>query len=206
MAEKLPIGFMVSFEGIDQSGKETQVAKLARALEEKGFSVLTLSSPDYETITGRRLKEFLSGYHDWDNIIYQSLMVTNRYEQQQRVQEALMSGKVVIYDRYIDSGMSYGMADGCSPQWLMDIQHSLVPQDLTILIDITVDESFKRKQKGRDAYESKADFLEVVREIYQQAAETLKWTVIDGMKTKDEIHEEILAAVLKRMEEQPLWI
>lgn len=199
MPNELNIGYIIAVEGIDQSGKQSQVALLAKALEEEGYQVVTFSSPDYSTVTGRKLEEFLKGYHDWDNITYQSLMAVNRYEQQERVQQALMSGKVVIFDRYIDSGMVYGMADNCDPQWLMMIQHSLIPPDAVVYIDIPVEESFRRKGAGRDVYESKSDFLETVRDIYQQAGNTLGWIQIDGLRAPDEVHRDILEQITERM-------
>lgn len=197
----LEYGFFISIEGIDQSGKQTQAENLAKLLQEEGYQVLLLSFPDYSTPTGQKIEEYLKGYHEWDAMIYQSLMVINRYEAQQRIQEALMSGKVIIADRYMDSSMAYGMADGLNAQWLFEIQQSLVAPDCTVLVDIPVEEAFRRKGTDRDYYESKKEFLEDVRDIYQQAAVTLKWIILDGTQPVSDITQVLYTEVKTKLEE-----
>lgn len=199
--KQLDMGYFISIEGIDQSGKETQAKALAKSLEEDGYTVVLLSFPDYETPSGQKIRDYLKGYLEWDNLIYQSLMVINRYEAQQRIQEAIMGGKVIIADRYSDSSMVYGMADDLNPQWLFDIQQSLVAPDITVLVDIPVEEAFRRKSSERDYNENRKEYLETVRDIYQQAAATMKWIILDGTQPVSDITHVLYTQVKTKLEE-----
>ncbi len=73
-------GRLIAFEGLDQSGKQTQAEWLAEALRAAGHRVQTLSFPDYQTTIGAEIGAALQGRRDYGPDVLQLLYVANRYE------------------------------------------------------------------------------------------------------------------------------
>jgi dTMP kinase len=90
---------LIAFEGLDQSGKETQARTLAEQLRRAGRRVETLSFPDYETAIGREIGEALAGRRDFGADVMQLLYIANRYEWKPRLAAWLEEGAVVVCDR-----------------------------------------------------------------------------------------------------------
>lgn len=188
---------LIAFEGLDQSGKETQAERLRDRLREAGHKVRLESFPNYGTSIGEELTRALAGERDYGNDVMQLLFVANRHERRAAILEWLAAGKILICDRYRASSIAYGEAQGLDVRWLEDIQRHLPPADLTIYVDIAVDTAFKRKTHNRDKYERDLAMLEAVRQSYRRQAQQPGWLMIDGERTKDEIAEQILSAVQK---------
>jgi dTMP kinase len=189
---------LIVFEGLDQSGKETQARTLRARLEERGYEVRTLSFPEYETPVGREIREALAGQRDFPPDVMQLLYVANRLEFRPKLDAWLTAGDVVICDRFRASSVAYGEAQGLDAHWLEQIQRFLPQPDLTLLLDIAPETAVKRKAAGRDRYERDLALLSRVRESYQRQATRTDWVLIDAEQSKDDVARAVWEAVLPR--------
>src|ERR687888_1990741 len=128
-------GFLIAFEGLDQSGKETQALLLRDRLKHDGRKARVLSFPDYGTSIGEEIARALQGERDYGPEVMQLLYIANRYERKPDLQRWLDGGLILVCDRYIASTVAYGEAFGLDPVWLTDIQKFLPPPALTIMLD-----------------------------------------------------------------------
>lgn len=186
-------GLLIAVEGVDKSGKETQVDELAKQFIMDGQEVITIDFPSDDSVTGQAIRAILEGYHPLDRrenaVELQALFAINRYEQQTRIETALMQGKVVICDRYIASGLVYGMNAGVDSQWLYDIHHSLVQPDITVLLDIDRDTYLTRcgNYDELDSFEQDTAFIDSAMKLYAQLAEQNEWVMLDGKLPVEEL-------------------
>lgn len=104
-------GLLISFDGLDASGKETQSRLFAERLVKGGFVVHQLQTPDYTTPSGEELKLRLQGkIGNWEQTPWEEKVMyfaRNRAENKDKVEEALSRGEIVIYDRYIPSSLTF---------------------------------------------------------------------------------------------------
>lgn len=186
---------LIAFEGLDQSGKETQAKLLRARLEAKGHRVETLTFPDDTTPLGKDIRAALAGTRDHAPDVMQLLYIANRHERRADIARWLAEGAVVLCDRYLASSIAYGAAQGVDPQWLTDVQRLLPQPDLTLLLDIAPQTAVARKAAGRDRYESDLDLLARVRAAYRQLATRPRWTLIDGEQPRETVADAINAIV-----------
>jgi dTMP kinase len=186
---------LIAFEGLDQSGKETQAQQLRERIREAGHKARLLSFPDYGTSIGEEIARALQGEREYGPDVMQLLFVANRHERRDAILEWLAGGLVLLCDRYRASSIAYGEAQGLDAVWLEDIQRFLPPADLTIFIDIAPETASKRKAHDRDRYERDLALLGRVRESYRRQAEQPGWVLVDGERSKDQIATDIFAAV-----------
>ncbi len=187
-------GRLIAFEGLDQSGKQTQAERLASMLRERGFDVLALSFPDYATSIGTEIGRALRGEREYGPDVMQLLYVANRYEFKPRIEAMLAGDGFVVCDRYLASSVAYGEAQGLDPAWLRQIQHYLPQPDLTILLDIAPATTVDRKSTGRDRYERDLAMLERVRASYlRQAGDG--WLRLAADRDRDDIAGDVASAI-----------
>ena len=108
-------GLLVAFEGLDQSGKQTQAEQLRDRLQAQGRTVQLLSFPDYETVIGGEIDRALHGERPYTPDVMQLLYVANRYEWKQQILDAIAAGTIIVSDRYVASSVAYGEAQGLDP-------------------------------------------------------------------------------------------
>jgi dTMP kinase len=192
-------GLLIAFEGLDQSGKQTQAERLKAAVEARGRTAILIDFPSYETHIGREIGAGLQGQRDYGADTMQLLYVANRYEKKPQIEKLLAEGTVVICDRYLASSIAYGEAQGLDGAWLRDVQQYLPPADLTILLDIAPETAAGRKTTNRDKYERDLALLSRVRESYRRQAGDPAWLRLDGERPKDAVAADVLSAVLDRL-------
>ena len=192
-------GALIAFEGLDQSGKQTQAETLRAGLTAAGRRCELLSFPDYETAIGAELHRALHGERGYTADVMQLLYVANRYELKPRIDCWLAEGVVILCDRYTASSIAYGEAQGLDPAWLADIQRFLPMADLTILLDISPDVAVRRKSAGRDLYERDVALLERVRQSYLAQSAPHEWAVVPGDRPKDEVSADVRLAAATRL-------
>jgi dTMP kinase len=190
---------LIAFEGLDQSGKETQARLLRETLERGGRVVESLTFPSDATRIGQEIRAGLAGGHEYPPDAMQLLFIANRYEWRPRIEQWLQSGAVVICDRYLASSIAYGEAHGLDPAWLTETQRYLPQPALTVLLDIAPETALARKRSGRDRYERDLDLLARVRESYRRQARAPGWLLLDGTRTREEVAADINAAVQGRL-------
>ena len=192
-------GFLIAFEGLDQSGKQTQAEALAKALGEAGRTCELLSFPDYHTAIGGELRRALHGERDYTAEVMQLLYVANRYEVKKSLDCWLAEGRVIVCDRYTASSIAYGEAQGLDPQWLADLQRFLPAANLTILLDIPPDVAVHRKAHDRDRYERDLELLNRVRDSYRRQARDPRWVLVRGDRDKAGVSLDVRQAVASRL-------
>ena len=193
-----PRGLLIAFEGLDQSGKETQAARLREQFAAAGRTVHALSFPDYDTPIGREIRAALDGERDFAADTLQLLYVANRHEYRASIEQWMAAGDVVVCDRYRASSVAYGDAQGLDAEWLRDVQRHLPEPTAIFLLDIAPEEAVRRKAHGRDKFERDLPLLSRVRESYRTQAAAEGWEVIDGARSKEEISADILSRVTSR--------
>ena len=192
-------GLLVAFEGLDQSGKQTQADLLRDRLIANGRLVRVLSFPDYQTVIGAEIGRALRGERDYSADVMQLLYVANRYEFKGEILRAREGGTIVVCDRYLASSIAYGEAQGLEAEWLTDIQKYLPQPDITFLLDIAPEVSARRKTADRDKYERDLSMLGRVRDSYLRQAAQSGWVRLDASRDKTEIASDVFASVRSRL-------
>jgi dTMP kinase len=197
-------GTFITFEGIDGSGKSTQLRLLANYLRARGCNPILTREPG-GTPVGLRLREaLLDAQEQVDPLTELLVFAADRAQHVRRVlRPALADGAVVISDRYADATRAYqGAGRGFSPELISEIiklaTEGLVP-DLTLLFDVTVQESTNRT--SRRSSKNKRDRLDIeqedfharVREEYLRiaAAEPQRVKIIDTSGPVEETQERL---------------
>ena len=190
---------LIAFEGLDQAGKETQARLLRDRLRAFGTRSRVVSFPDYGTTIGEEIARALQGEREYSVEVMQLLYVANRYERQADVERWHEAGIVVLFDRYVASGVAYGEAQGLDAGWLASLQRFLPQPELTILLDIGPETAVERKATARDRYERDLELLTLVRESYRRQAADPGWVRIDGEQPEDVVAEAIARTVEPRL-------
>lgn len=207
-------GKFITFEGIDGSGKSTQLRMLVAVLRARGLDVVTTCEPG-GTPLGRRLREaFLETDETVAPMAELLAFAADRAQHVEcKIKPALKDGKIVISDRYSDATLAYqGAGRGFSEQNVNQVIElatgGLKPQ-LTLFFDISVEMAISRmfdrdetQAKKNRMDEETAEFYARVREAYLGIAkrEPQRFCVIDATGSIEEIHPrvvEIVSTILK---------
>ena len=192
-------GLLIAFEGLDQSGKQTQAEMLRDHLTSAGRTVRLLSFPDYATPIGTELGRALRGEHEYGADVMQLLYVANRYEWKNDIIRERAAGTILVCDRYLASSVAYGEAHGLDGDWLLAIQKYLPQPDLTILLDIPPAVSARRKTADRDKYERDLALLGRVRDSYLRQAAAGGWLHLDADRDRAAVADDVVGAVTATM-------
>lgn len=184
----------ISFEGIDKSGKTTQISLLANYLEKKGYKVIKTCEPG-GTRLGEKIKEMLlSPHYKINKITELFLYLADRAEHVEKViKPALHEGKIVISDRFADATTAYqGYGRGIDIDWIKKLNR-IVTQDIspviTFLLDINPYLARQRSKKRDRVEKEKIEFHQRVRQGYLRIAKSFpeRIHVIKGDKDIEEI-------------------
>jgi dTMP kinase len=192
-------GLLIAFEGLDQSGKQTQAESLRDHLRDQGRKAELLSFPDYSTAIGDEIARALHGGRDYPPDVLQLLYVANRGEKRAQIDAWIAEGVVVICDRYIASSIAYGEAHGLDAAWLTEIQRFLPAPHLTVLLDIAPETAVGRKAAARDRFERDLELLGRVRASYRRQAAAPGWVRLEGERGKAEVTADVIRAVETRL-------
>ena len=186
---------LIAFEGLDQSGKQTQAEMLRDHLKADGRKARLVSFPDYGTSIGEEIARALQGERDYGPDVMQLLYIANRYERKPDLQRWLDGGLILVCDRFSASSIAYGEAQGLDSRWLADMQKFLPVPALTILLDIAPETAVKRKSVDRDRYERDLAMQGRVRDSYHRQARQDGWVTLDGERSKDAIAADVITVV-----------
>ena len=192
-------GHLIVFEGLDQSGKQTQAERLRDRLIAQSRKVRLVSFPDYSTHIGGEIERALAGDREYSADVMQLLYVANRYEWRPSIEAWLADDWFVVSDRYLASSVAYGEAFGLDPVWLVTIQRYLPKPSLTIWLDIAPETAVGRKSADRDRYERDLALQRRVRESYRRQASDHAWLSLDGERSKDDVAADVFNAVTTRL-------
>jgi len=223
-----PRGKLIALEGIDGSGKRTQLDLLAQALEARGLSILRISFPKYESTFGKLAGRYLNGdfgpLEAVDPHLSALIYAGDRFEAKAEVESALCAGKIVLADRYIASNLAHqsqrvppGKRDDFFA-WLKHVEYSiygLPVEDLVIYLRLPAPEAQRliglkaaRSYTSRrhDILEADISHLEQTALIYDRLATGPNWVRIDcidvssgALHSPEEIHRALFKAVESRV-------
>src|SRR5437868_10980768 len=217
-------GKLIAVEGIDGSGKQTQVRLLARELESRGHQVLSTGFPHYDSWFGKMVGQFLNGdfgaLESVDPHFTALLYAGDRFEAKPKLEAALNEGNVLLIDRYLGSNLAHQTARVAAGQrddflrWIEHLEYGiygLPREDLVIYLRIPPTEAQKLvTQKSKRAYaDAKEDLLEAslrhlqeASEMYDRLAKNSPWVTVEccsaetgSVRPVAEIAREVLAAV-----------
>lgn len=188
-AENRDRGLLISFDGLDSSGKATQTARLIERLRYNSWTVRQFQSPDYMTKSGQELKLRLQNkIGNWQETPWEEKMAFfafNRMEHREEVVAALTAGEVVLYDRYVPSSMAFMAVEALTAQtstlWRDDVyravqhleysQNRMPREDVSIFLDVPPGVAVRllehRKEKTQDEDEY-TDHIHVQERLYNE--------------------------------------
>jgi dTMP kinase len=191
-------GKIVVIEGTDKAGKTTQSRMLLEALKNLGKVCVILDFPDYTTPIGMEIRAFLDGKRDYPIEAKHLLFSANRWEKKKEIESMLDNGTIVVMNRYWQSNLAYGTASGIDPAWLLRLDKGLPKEDLVIVILVNPSVSSKRAEV-QDTFESDQKLAAAAHRNYAKYAKQFKWKVLDGSKSKEQVHQEIMKIVRKEL-------
>ena len=198
----------ISFEGIEGSGKSTQIELLESALKDLGHEVKKLREPG-TTVLGERIREiFLEDTDETIDPITEAFLLyaSRKHLDQNILRESLDKGCIVIADRYADATIAYQcFGKGLSIDFINYIHANskLLTPDLTFYMDISAEKSKERiSEREMDRMESEPlEFFEKVRQGYLKIAEKNPHRVVclDANKSIEELKTEIINKTLEKI-------
>jgi dTMP kinase len=199
---KLKKGILIVFEGIDGSGKSTQVLNLINRLEEKNFDVISFREPS-QSRWGREIKLKAALPDSLTPEEELTLFQKDRAENvEKNLKPALAKRKIVILDRYYFSTFAYQGAKGIDKERIRRLNERFVVEpDLVFVLDVEAGKGLQRilDRKNRDLLFERRDYLEEVRKNFL-ALSGDNIVHIDGEESKEKISDHIAGIVFKYVE------
>ncbi len=201
-------GQFISFEGGEGCGKSTQVKLLSQALTGRGIDHIVTREPGGTPLAEKirpLLVEAQETQEDWNPLAETLLFLAARVQHvREKLEPALAAGQWVICDRFTDSTLVYqGIGKGLGVEYLQKLQQQILPDfapDKTILLDISPQEGLTRaasRAEGEDRFEQlDISFHESLRAGFLKLAQAERFTTIDATQTIEQVHSQVLEAVL----------
>ncbi len=224
-------GRLIAIEGIDGSGKQTQVKLLARELESRGHKVLATGFPQYDSWFGKMVGQFLNGdfgpLDSLDPHFTALLYAGDRFERKQPIVTALVRNEIVLADRYVGSNLAHQTARSAPEKraafrsWIEHLEYNiygLPKENLVIYLRVPPREaqSLVAKKSARsytdaahDILESNIRHLHDAADMYDQLSRGSNWKTIEcfdaatqAIRAPEAIAADILGAVLPCLSKQ----
>jgi dTMP kinase len=221
-------GKFIVLEGIDGSGKHTQIDLLVRALVSRGVEIAQAGFPNYDGFFGKLVARFLNGdFGELDAVdphFSALLYAGDRLESKPQLDRDLAEGKTLIADRYIASNLAHQGArtepdkQAAFVRWLKQLEYeiyALPHEDLVIYLRVPpaeaqqlVTKKGKREytQLERDIQEANIAHLEAASAVYDELAKQPEWVTIEcydaqakKLRSPGAIHKDVVAAVESRV-------
>ena len=215
-------GKLIVIDGLDGSGKSTQLEIAQKRLTEMGYNVKTISFPDYDSPSSALVKmylggEFSSNPNDINAYAASSFYAVDRYASYMKYwKEDFENGCIILAARYVSSNALHQMSKLQSHEWdkylewLYDYEYEKlgIPKaDSVIFLDMPIEVSQKLLSKRYNGDENKKDiheadtaYLSNCRKSALYAADKLEWTIIECSKNNmalsvDEISDNIINTI-----------
>lgn len=192
---------LIAFEGIDGTGKSTQVQLLSRFLEEQGFPVITTYEPT-DSEYGRRIRKL---YQDRSSCTPEEelnlFIKDRRLHVHELIKPELAANKIILTDRYYYSTAAYQGAAGIDPSEIF-ARNSFAPRpDLVLLLTIDPEVSITRIQKGRREALNDFERLDQLRKVADHFAAFPDPCIarINAAKSAEQVHKDICRTVQERL-------
>lgn len=194
-------GKFIVLEGIDGSGKRTQMEMLASAFRARGIAFTQLSFPRYEGFFGKMVAQFLNGefgsLESVDPHFSSLLYAGDRLDAKPALEKDLAAGSIVLADRYIGSNLAHQGARvptgkrGAFLAWLKQLEYqvyALPPEDLVIYLRVPASDAHrlvgqktarKYTKRRRDILEASISHLKTASQVYDELARQPNWVRIE---------------------------
>lgn len=221
-------GKLIVLEGIDGSGKHTQLEMLARAMRERGVAHTAIDFPRYDGFFGRMVAQYLNGEFGTlaqvDAHFSALLFAGDRLENKKQLENFIADGRLVLADRYIASNLAHQGAraaarkSGEFVRWLERLEYEvygLPREDLVIYLRLPAARAQKlvsRKnrrsytRRRRDLQEANLKHLQGATRIFERLAHQGNWATVECMEARrnelrlpEEIHRDIMAVLQARV-------
>ncbi len=193
---------LITFEGIDGSGKSTQAKRLYEYLKAKGYKVSLYRDPG-STPLAEKIRELLISFEmdpTTELLLFESARSSLVWE---RIFPDLKEGKIVILDRFIDSTTAYqGYGREINLGTVNILNHIAIrgrKPDITFLLNVPLEVALERIKGKKTRFEDR-DYLRKVRDAYILMAnqERERIVLIDGNRDVEEVFEDILRVLRER--------
>jgi dTMP kinase len=185
----------ICLEGIDGSGKSTQIELLVKWLDDCGIEALMVFEPT-ESPAGKLIREMLQNPNAVKNNFQNTLALlfaADRIILMDKIEKAEKEGKIVVSDRCFYSSMVY-QNDG---DWIETINKFAKRPDLVLLLDIDAETAISRCE-GKDSFED-IDFLIKIRERYLKIADKQDFMVVNAKNGLNKVHDDIKRVVARKL-------
>lgn len=184
---------MVVIEGVDAVGKNTHSLLLSEWLRKKGVSETLISFPDYSTSIGKEISSFLSGGKRYPPELQHLLFAANRWEKKDEIKSRLRSGEVLVINRYTESNLAYGRANGLDIDWLASLEKGLPMANLVVILDASI-RSLESRRPGtsKDSYERSSALQAKAKKAYRELARRRGWKLIDAGGSVADVQAEVV--------------
>ena len=194
-------GKLIVLEGIDGSGKGTQIARLTDRLEASGHKVLVTREPSAGPI-GTLIRQALADASQFDEATMALLFAADRLEHIREMKAHLAAGEIVLCDRYVLSSLAYN-SQTLPLEWILALNQEAdkrLHPDLTLYFDLSEQIALARigaRGSDRERYETQRQLYQV-REMYRMLADVRlddNVVTIDASQTPEAIAEDVWRAV-----------
>lgn len=206
-------GRYIVLEGIDGSGKTTQIEKLFEYFTSQGKEVIKTREPRKdEGLIGELIQKILNGKTRVPSIAIQYLFSADRgMHHAELIQPALKSGKIIISDRCFFSAVPYGILDLeedfstntakyiLVAQSILSMYHKFIAPDITFYLDISVERAMERlgkKPHGKEIYEEEQK-IKKAKEGYDWLLTEFpeEFNIIEGARSVDQVTKDIISLI-----------
>jgi len=177
----------ICLEGIDGSGKSTQIELLMKWIEECGLEVLRVFEPT-DSPAGRLIRKMLQNPNETSKNVQKTLALlfaADRTILMDKIEKAEEKNKIVISDRCFYSSIVYQNY----AEWIAEINKFAKKPDIVLLLDIEPETAIKRCE-GKDSFED-MDFLVKIKERYLELADKEGFMVVNANNGLNKVHEDI---------------
>jgi dTMP kinase len=217
-------GKLIAIEGIDGSGKRTQLDLLEKVLAARDFSAYSTGFPQYDSFFGKMAGQFLNGeFGDLESLdprLTALLYAGDRFEAKPKLLNALEAGKIVLVDRYVGSNLAHQTARVPTAkrdefiEWVEHLEYDIYDlprEDLILYLRVPPHEaqSLVKKKSARsyttakqDLLEASLDHLQDATAIYDLLSRKPRWVTIEcfdtargEMRSPNEISQQLLTSV-----------
>jgi dTMP kinase len=186
-----PTGWFIVFEGVDGSGKSTQIDLLSMKLRDQGVDHILEMEPSDGSI-GRFIRHYAEAGDRYLSPETEALLFTaDRFEHSKRIAQILDQGTTVICDRYYHSTLAYQGAAGVDVAWLRDLQKFALKPDLILLLDVDPERSLMRVSGRTLTVFENRRYLKMVRDLYLGFSNAGEMKLVDTSHSLDEVEGEV---------------
>ena len=204
--KKLSRGVLIAFEGIDGSGKTTQIQKIAQLLQEQRYPVVVTHEPSHDSKWGQLIHNEVMKHREEVNpeTELEWYIKDREWDLTHNILPALNKKYVVLVDRYYLSNAAYqGALNNFSPEFVLQKNSFARKPDLWIILDVTVElgqARIRQRDKRDEDQLEQADYQEKVRQNYKQLAKMniggkIEW--VDASGEENELTQVLETLILE---------